>query len=544
MDSDQKPQGGVRLDMAFGERRDSAPLARSDAALTFRLAIVGDFGGEGTGRPRDISGEDIADLLASFGAVASLEVPNRLASAPPALALRLPLASVRDLDPRTIASRLPTVAEDAPLASAAAQQPAGTPDGPTTRPDTAGEQDDGAIDRLLGMIDAPQTPTTPQAAVSALLSSIARPRSAPAPATPAASPRLQAQMREVVTHPSWLALEAAWRSLRLIVTARGSRAATRLSLYDVPRDGIADLLNGEEFGHVTADVDLTAILVVGAFGRSARDLDALDRVAEAAARIGVPVIVSLAQDFLGAPPETVVGMDNPRALLEGPGYGAWRGLRGRDESRLLFATWNDVVLRPAAGEAPILWGEPGVILAAQILRSLARLDWPTDLAGAASALGGLDVAEIAVRGGSAAIPLRAAAGPGTARELADAGILSLVCRADRDAAWFTHARPVHGPEAMAEADRKAMETFVSLPFLFVSSYLDVLLRRNGETFARGLSGAEAADAIARLLKDVLRTTGPGAAARVEPTGNGGFEATIRLGDAVMDGFTFAFDIDV
>jgi len=53
-------------------------------------------------------------------------------------------------------------------------------------------------------------------------------------------------------------------------------------------------------------------------------------------------------------------------------------------------------------------------------------------------------------------------------------------------------------------------------------------------------------AIARLLNDILLTTGDGEGARVAAVGAGdsdrGFEVTIRLGRSVMGGFTFSFDV--
>src|SRR5262249_30781759 len=152
-------------------------------------------------------------------------------------------------------------------------------------------------------------------------------------------------------------------------------------------------------------------------------------------------------------------------------------------------------------------------------RSLARLDWPTDIVGAESAIDGLDVAETETHGGrEVAIPLRALVSADSARIFAHEGIACLVCRPDRDQAWFVRTPSLHGLSAMAEADRKIMESFNSLPFRFVSAYFENLLRNNSALFAGTRSSNEAAAAIAQLLDDVLMTTGPGASARVVPTG--------------------------
>jgi predicted component of type VI protein secretion system len=353
---------------------------------------------------------------------------------------------------------------------------------------------------------------------------------------------MQAQIREAAAHPAWLTLEAAWRSLRVIFAARERRTATRLFLCDVGRDRLAEVMESDAFADVLTDAPpMRAILVLGGFSRAPRDLDELDRIALVAERLATPTIVSLDADFLGATPRDVAAMDDPAALLEAPAYAAWRGLRGRVESNSLFAAWNDFALRPSAGEAPVLWGEPGVIVAAQILRSLARTGWPTEIFGAESALGGLDVVETMIGGRAVAIPLRAAPDLGRVRDLAEEGLACLMARPDRDQAWLTRAPSLHALGRTPEADRKAMETLNSLPFSFVSAYFEDLLETHGAPLA---SDEEAAATLQRLLNDVLLTTGEDGAARVEPVEDNGerrFEATIRLGRTVMGGFDFSFD---
>lgn len=576
MTNNDEPQGGVRLDMQFGEAGEPR-TARNGAEPIFKLVVIGDFGGAGDGAPRDISNADIAELLASFGAAVTLEVPNRLGSMPASLAVRLPLATLRDLDPKTLAARIPELAEAERLAAAFAAKGPGddfealaretkfdhvadmlrrsarSPAAAPSRGEPAPKDDDGSLDRLLGMIDVPTAPAqsdAAKAAVSAFVSSLAKPSATTPRATPVITPLVESQVREVATHAAWLRTEAGWRSLRSIMAARGTRSATRILLCDVARDGSADLLHSETFTDAFADApDMAAILIVGAFGKSAKDLDLLDRLADAAGEIGAPVIVSLAQDFFGVAPEALAKMDNPRALLEAPAYAAWQGLRGRNESRWLFAAWNDVVLRTAVGEAPILWGEPGAVLAAQILRSLARCGWPTEILGAEAAVSGLEVAEVTLPGGrSSAIPLHAPINQGVARDLGAEGLMCLVCRADRDQAWFTRAPSLHAVNVASGADRPAMERFESLPFRFVSTYVENLLQRNSATISGAVSNDDVAAAVSRLLEDALATTGPGAAVRVARLDDDDdvrrFEVTIRLGQAVMDGFVMSFELAV
>jgi hypothetical protein len=580
MPNEDRPHGGVHLDAGFaGGPRVPQPASVS-ADVAFRLLIVGDFGGSGDGRLVDVSGDDLTTLLASFGAVVEVDAPNRLGSVPPALAVRLPITSVRDLDPKTIPARIPEIVEaerlkdrfqdmrsaDLPhlpappsldhvfaaLESARAASLRPSPATPGGGASASVDSDDGSIDRLLDMIDAPTPAARPdiaKAAISAFVSSSGRAQK-PASAPQAAAQLLVRQAQDVSTHPRWLGLEASWRSLRLILAARNSRGATRIELCDMRRAAMADCVESEAFGEAAAGLQLKAILVLGAFGPSVKDLDALDRLARAAEGLAIPMIVSLDKDFFGAPPESVAIMDNPGALLEGQGYASWRGLRGRNESRWLFACWNDFVLRSDATSAPVLWGEPGAIVAAQILRSLTRTGWPTEIVGVETALGGLEVVEVEMRvGRHSAIPLRALIDPGVARDLGREGIICLACRSDRDRAWLVRAPHLRAHGATLEADREAMENFDSLPFQFVSTYFENLLRGAAANL-RGSDDAQVCASISRLVNDALAATGPGASAHARPAAHSAqdddsarrFEVSVQLGRSVMGGFAFSFDV--
>jgi predicted component of type VI protein secretion system len=577
---ENKPAGGIHLGLGFGERSAVAPATRASADVTVRLVIIGDFGGGGDAKLRDISGEDVSSLLGGFGAAVAIEVPNHFGSAPPTMAVRLAIASLRDLDPKTIAARVPEIvraervaaaftdkksaaefealASDPGLDRVVAALRHATPAAavPTPRDNELTPPADDSIDRLLGMVDMPGAPSesdAAKAAVSAFLSSMARPHAAAiSEPMPAVKRLVQAQLREIVTHERWLAVEAVWRAMRLLYTARAARVATRLVLCDISRDATADLLESPAFAdaltsHATAhEADVTVILVLGALGRSTKDLDRLDRIAKAAEGLRAPTIVSLAHDFFGVPPEQVAKMDNPVSLLETPGYAAWRGLRGRAESRFLFTAWNDFVLRPAGDETPVLWGEPGVLLAAQVMRSAVRLGWPTEILGTETAIGDLDLTEVDMSNGrKTAIPLRALISAGIARDLAAAGITCPVCRPDRDQAWFTRASALYELSAASDANRMAMEAFNGLPFHLISTYFENLLQKNSALYAGASNPDAAAASIARLLDDVLLTTGPDASVQVTPNSEDRcYAVTIRLGRSVMDGFSFSFEIGV
>lgn len=579
MADEAAPKGGVHLDAGFGSLRQRGPVREHRAAPSFDLVIVGDFGGARTAELIDVSGEDIASLLAAHGAVARLEVGNRLGSQPPALAVALPLRALRDLDPASLPARVPELVRAGEIAAAFARNPslsgldeeargprfehlaaALLRDAPAPRPNAAASSpaaapgDDGSLDSLLSMVDIPAPPPEEQRAQAAISAFVASTASR-APAAPKAAPPpglIAAQSADIAGHPDWLRLEAAWRGLGLIMAARGRGGVRpRLLLWDAGRADLAETLAGAEFARALAGEGgrWGAVLALGAFEASPKDLATLRKIAQAGEALGAPVVVSLAEGFFGRPAQAVAALDDPAALLEGPAHDAWRGLRGAPESQYLFAAWNDLVLRGGEGGRAPLFGGAGIAVAAQIAASLSRTGWPTEILGNSAPLDGLDLAETAGPGGrAAAIPLRALVDPGAARDLARAGLICLTCRPDRDQAWLVRAASVHDHGRVPDEHRAAMESFAGLPFRFVSTLLESLCRATVAGLPRGESDEAAAAAIARALGDALDGSGPGASVEVSaraPEGEAtrGFEISVSLGRDVMGGFDFSFDLD-
>ncbi len=552
MTGDEAPVGGIHLGMRFGHPADAAPSARRALDIAFRLIVIGDFGGPGDGVPVEAGGPDIAELMQRLGAAVAFDVQNHLSDAPPALRVTLPLASLRDLDPVGLSARIPEIAAALAQAPAVAAAPADRPNedahalgGPGPARD-AGDDDD-AFDRLLDLVDLPDSApaATAGSALSAFIAAGSKPAATPS-ATVASAPHVEEQLRAVASHPRWLAVEAAWRSLRPILAAWGSRPSTRVFVCDLADDAdLADVLGAEAFAAALPSGDgLGAVVHLGAFGPSPHDLDRLDRVAAAADRYGLPAIVTLSADFFGRPPAVVAAMDNPAALLEAPALAAWRGLAARPEAGFLFPTWNDVVLRPAAGPAPVLWGGAGAVLASRVLASLAVSGFPTEILGTETALRGLDLVETTGPDHRpVALPVRAAVGVDVARLLGSEGIGCLVARPDRDRAWFLRA-----PTAAAvgsEADPPALAAFADLPFRFVSTLIEARLQA-AVAAVDGAAEAQAAAAIAAALSDLVDASGAGGGVAVVPAGDADgerrFEVTVTLGTAVMGGFAFSLEL--
>lgn len=171
------------------------------------------------------------------------------------------------------------------------------------------------------MPGAPQRADPAGAAISAFLSSTRGPQTAPSTASAGRRPDAVIRQSEAITpHATWLTAKAAWRGLKLVLSARDRGTKPAFKLRDLGGESITDALANDAFIGAPAEgaqeERWNAILVIGAFGASVNDLEALRHLALLGYASQTPVIVSLAADFFGKPAAEVAAMDNPAALLD------------------------------------------------------------------------------------------------------------------------------------------------------------------------------------------------------------------------------------
>lgn len=557
-------KGGVHVIGGFG----SGAVPRTLPDLPgHRLLIIGAFGGRGDGVPIPVEHATLMGLPERLGVTIAADIPNRLGGSAPALAIRIPIKTLRDLDPRRVAELVPVFADAEALLSGKASA-AGDPDhlselrrlmraspapeaAPTTSapPSPSPPPGDDAVDRILGMVDAgPAHAAEPaRAAVSAFVSAISASSraAATAGAESAASELLSRQKHDLLGHDAWLMVEARWRGLKLLMASVDARARIAVEVVDTARASMAELLAGRIKQAVeTADAaPVAAIVVLGAFGSSPRELDELDRIALAGADLGVPLLVSLDADVFGIDPHRVGLMDEPAALLDSPAFNAWRGLRSRPEGQAVAAFWNDVLLRLPEADAPALLGEPALIAASLIARSIATTGWPSEILASSGAIGGLDVMEVPASGGRpVAIPLRSHVNPDAARNLARAGVGVLVSRPDRDQAFLIEA-PMVGEPAASEEDRQARR--FGLGIALGRARLANLLEGAVPGLVAGRSMEDAAVMAQQWLEALLSSTGQGHRVRVTaPPGTRTLDIALEFGRDVMAGYALALEIGI
>jgi type VI secretion system protein ImpC len=410
------------------------------------------------------------------------------------------------------------------------------------------------------MVDAPgrsatETENKAAAGLGAFIGAITSASKAASPSAGLAriDALIDRQTAEITGHPAVAALAAAWAGLNFLVRRADFRQPFLLELVEAPRDRLAEtfrdhVLEGEARGE--RDAPLGAVLVAGAFANTAPDLDQLARLADDGELLQAPVIASLAADFFGPAPAEVARLDDPGTTLPvGPGFDKWRGLRAKPAARWLVAAWNPFLL--ASGKGGEQWGDPAWLVGALIARSVAQQGWPTEISGSENGrIDGLDLHEVKLSGGrTAATPLMAPLTSSGAESLAQAGVLALVARPDRDWALCLKTPTVHAAGRLPDGyDPDLAELWSSLPYQLMAARVASALADAKPGLVAGVGAETAAERVGNFLRSLMADTGPGAGASVraiaDPDRPGAtlLEIQVKTGRQVLGGVTLAFDV--
>ena len=286
----------------------------------------------------------------------------------------------------------------------------------------APESNDDTLARLLGG-SPPARPATPALApssgpdISQLIRNIIAPSVVPS-ASPEQTAVLSAldlelthQLRAILHHPAWQALEAAWRGADLLVRQFGGEENLKISLIDLSHEELAaDLQATEELSrsHTCKLLreqasDSPWALLIGSymFRPITEDLQTLGRVGKISAMLGAPFLAGATPGFVGcdsfgahADPDD---WDKPMtgAVLE-----TWQALRELPEAssvglalprflvRQPYGKQSDPITAfpfeelPAGGAHELfLWGNPAVLCGSVLADAFQADGWEMQAAG-------------------------------------------------------------------------------------------------------------------------------------------------------------------
>jgi type VI secretion system protein ImpC len=268
------------------------------------------------------------------------------------------------------------------------------------------------------------------------------------------------EMRALLHHPDFQALEAGWRALFFLTHRLETGVDLQIHLFDLSKRELSDDLNGASDLRATAfyrnAVTSAAAepwtLLIGNFSFDARpeDIELLARVAMTAHQAGAPFLAAASSAVLGC--DSLQGMPDPRDWDADPSAAEfWRALRELPEASSIGLLMPRFLLRLPYGKetSPIdefpfeempgtpehnsyLWGNPAVVAACLLGRAFSEEGWSMR-PGSAREIGGLPLHIYERDGESVAQPCAEAWLSDRAAEfILQLGVIPLLCARNSD----------------------------------------------------------------------------------------------------------------
>jgi type VI secretion system protein ImpC len=433
--------GRVGLEFQFTQPRRREAM-RADEESPMRILVMGDLSGRGNRGAADaadlakravvsVDVDNFDKVLSRFAP--SLRLPLGNAAGPP---MTIDFRQLEDFHPDRLYRDLSVFAalrqtrsllqDPATFEATAAKLQQGVtrtaePDKPSAAPANAGAAEDQAatLERLLGRKPEPTGTAPKQSAaqpvdIEGLIRHIVAPHIVPeaspfqAQYVASVDAAIGEQMRMLLHHPQFQALESAWRAIRWLIAELEIGDRLKLYLLDVTRDELrADMHsaggnpeNSALYRLLTqqreaVDGESWSLLVGNyTFTVQDNDIDLLAWLGAIASQAGGPFLAAADASVLGC--RSVVDTPDPRdwPAIEGKAAQRWQALRQsavaawlglalpRILLRLPYGKRSDAVehfdfeeLTPARDHEAYLWGNPAMACALLIGRTFLERGW-------------------------------------------------------------------------------------------------------------------------------------------------------------------------
>jgi type VI secretion system protein ImpC len=222
---------------------------------------------------------------------------------------------------------------------------------------------------------------------------------------------IAAQVDEILHHPDFQGLEAAWRSLRYLIANVNFRENTEIHLLNCSKDDLIDdfedapeiaksglyrLVYSREYGTFGGE-PFGVSCTTYEFDPGPRDMTLLANCAAVAAMAHVPFIANASPRFFGeATFEGLATYSDIRVIFQTPQYTRWNAFRDTEDSRYVGLCLPRFLLRApyerhhvhsftyterTIKNASYLWGYASFAFATRVAESFARYRWSPNIVG-------------------------------------------------------------------------------------------------------------------------------------------------------------------
>jgi type VI secretion system protein ImpC len=333
--------------------------------------------------------------------------------------------------------------------------------------------------------------------------------------------RISAQLNEILHHPDFQKLEAAWRGLKFTVDRTDFRENIKIEVLSVSKDdlltdfedapeivksGLYRIAYSNEYG-VFGGKPYGLICGNWELGPGPQDILLLQKCASVSAMSHAPFISNASPEFFGEKSFLPLPqLKDLKSLFEGPLYTRWQSFRESEDARYVGLCMPRFLLRLPYGEKTIpiksfnfnedvvgnheryLWGHASLAFASRVADSFAKYRWCPNIIGpqAGGSVENLPLHQYEAMGEiQTKIPTEVMLTERREYELSEEGFIGLTFRKDADNACFFSANSTQKPKFFGNSpEGKTAETNyrlgTQLPYMFVMTrlahYLKVLQR--------------------------------------------------------------------
>ncbi|MBL8733424.1 MAG: type VI secretion system contractile sheath large subunit [Planctomycetes bacterium] len=341
---------------------------------------------------------------------------------------------------------------------------------------------------------------------------------------------LSAQLNEILHHPDFQRLEAAWRGLKQFVSSTETGEFQKIRVLDVGKtELLRDFQSASEFtesalwkkvyqgGYGQAGADPFAMLIGDfEFDKGGMDIELLQHISAVAAGAHAPFVAAAGAGMFGM--ESFTELPEPRDLAKifdksNPANTKWLSFRDSDDSRYVALCLPHVLGRQPYGEDnkvdefdfqedvdgnahdKYLWANAAYSFASRATDAFAKHHWTVAIRGleGGGKVENLPIHKFRTREGdiSSKCPTEVLIPDDREKELSDLGFVPLINYQNTDYAVFFGASSAQRPKKFQDANATA-NAFLSaqLPYLFsvsrIAHYLKVICRdKTGSFMSRG-----------------------------------------------------------
>lgn len=357
--------------------------------------------------------------------------------------------------------------------------------------------------------------------------------------------KLSLQVDEILHHPTFQALESAWRGLALVVARTNFRENIEIFMVNCSKEDLRADFEGSPgalesglyeivYGRDGAfhERPFAAIIANYEIGPSPEDVNLLRECASVAAMAHAPFFAAAAPSFFGLEDySSLSNITDPKALLRQPRCASFQALRETDNARYVGLLLPRFLLRLPHGSSTVpvkafhyeedvigkrrayCWGNAAHAFAIRLSDSFARYRWGGGVVG--SDMRGI-VQGLALHQGSAGGqrwamgPTEAALTDEVAQALSEEGFIGFVSGEGSGDASFLSASSIQKPKLFDQSEEgrsKEMNDYLKtqLPWVFVicrfAHYLKVMHREQMGSWNRDDIERELNDWIGQYVAD-------------------------------------------